>query len=195
MTLFVLLSIAAAIVQAYILFRYAQFMRKGYVKPSRVTWFGFALLSGTVCAGMAQAGTLNGLIIAGAVGNAAIFLLSLRYGQKAWGKIDIFALVGFAVAFTAWRLTNEPVVAILGSLVVVQIASLPTYAKVWHNPKGEPLNLWSLALVPPMLQVLAIEQWVVEQWAQPVFYFITPTVVVALLIRGRIRAERSAKTA
>jgi len=183
------LSVAAGVIQIAILSLYAMKMFKGQFKPSRITWFSYALLSTTVAFAMAQAGTLNGLIVAGAVGNTAIFLLSLKYGEKGWRWLDVIALVGVGTVFVVWMATQNPLFAILGPIILVQVGSLPTYNKAWRRPMSEPLLPWTIALIPPILEIFAIELWVIEEWAQPVFYIITPTTVITLLLLGR-RRER-----
>src|SRR5882724_5474697 len=85
-------------------------------KPERATWFIWSILG--VIAFVAQVKVHGGwsLLFVGldAIGNTAVFLLSLRFGMGGWKRLDKIALAIAVAGLVTAYFVRQPVVALAG---------------------------------------------------------------------------------
>ena len=119
------------------------------VKPSVLSWFGWALLMG---AGMLSQFIEEGWqhsqggIVAATVGCAAIGLIALLKNNYSLKKLDwyiffagLICLILYLVSKNAWLTTIYAVVADF-------VIAIPTIIKVIRDPESEKSNAWYISL-------------------------------------------------
>src|SRR6185312_2845297 len=92
---------------------------KGKTKPQRTTWFIWTFLGSISFTSQLKLGAHWSLVYVGlnAVGNLAVFLLSLKYGTGGWRKMDVLALVIASLGVMMSFLFTSPLIALTGSIV------------------------------------------------------------------------------
>lgn len=158
----------------------------GYAKPSRATWIIWTALIWLAAAAMYASGALNVQITIFCAGDTLILLLSAFYGAPGWSKLDIGLLIVAAFGVALWVLTNNPLYALLISMLVNAIGSIPTYVKTWHAPEQEDLRAWVLVTFSSFFQALAIPAWTIADALQPILFTMLSMPMVWLILRRRL---------
>jgi len=119
--LFLILSVLIACISPIIGIRS---ILKGKFKPQRMTRFLLFLVSllfiGTLLA-QGDRNTIYVILVIG-LGNLIIFLLSIKNGMGGTTKFDILVLLMAIVTLTIWKVSNNPVLGLVMSIVTNFIA-------------------------------------------------------------------------
>ncbi len=76
-----------------------------------------------------------------------IAVLSLRFGYGHFHRKHHLSLAFAAIGVVLWRLTNDPLVALVVVIVVDFVAFYLTITKTWHAPDTETLCAWIFASI------------------------------------------------
>src|SRR5258708_757111 len=93
---------------------------KGKTKPQRTTWFIWSVQGLIAFGSQMSLGAQWSLVFAGldAVGDLAVFLLSLKFGVGGgWRRIDVGALAIACVGLVASVVARAPLIALLGVIL------------------------------------------------------------------------------
>lgn len=157
----------------------------GHTKPSRATWIIWTSLTWLAAAAMHASGALNVQIAIFCAGDALILLLSAFYGAPGWSRLDIGSLIAAAFGVALWVITNNPLYALLISMLVNTIGTIPTYVKTWRAPEQEDLTAWVLVTFSSFFQACAIPAWTVADALQPILFTVLSVPMVLLILRRR----------
>ncbi len=157
---------------------------KGKTKPHRVTWWVLTIMSLLFTANHFSIGGNNTiwLPLCTAIGQLAVAILSVRYGEGGWRFLDRICIVGICISLAAWQLLHSPLLSLGFCLAADLIAYLPTMRKAVRAPETENLTCWALISFGGGLNLLAIERWNSAEVILPVYLFLTTTTVVGLLL-------------
>jgi len=166
---------------AYIPYIHGMLNKK--TRPDRATWWIWAILGIVIAASYRSSGGIDSSWspIGNSVGIVAIALLSLKYGEGGYTKLDIGCLIGAAVGIVAWFLTNQPVVALIIATAVDMVGAIPTITKTYYRPEGENMTAWSMFLIGNSINLFAISVWSFAIAFYPVYVFILTLVMVWLI--------------
>lgn len=145
-------------------------MLKGKYAPSvfsRVIWLLLAIIS---FAGVLASHSTSASVLLAAVfllGNAAICVASFWKGTKETGKLEFICLGLLAASGIVWMVFNAPLVSLCVSLFAHLVGAVPTYKRVWENPKNESVGFWSLFFIASLLSIFA-------SWGEPLKLVIFP---------------------
>jgi len=159
-----LFGYAAGILMIIVMFPYVRsivFTRE--TKLNRASWaiwgtIGIINLAAYFCAGERET---IWFVIASALNPVIIFILSLKFGEKRWHASDTACLALAAVALIIWKLTGNPVLALVAGLTADVLGGIPTFLKVIRNPHSENLAGWAIGLAASICNVFAVKQWTV----------------------------------
>lgn len=187
-----LFSILSGIIFLAGFFPYIRAVLRGRAKPSKSSWIIWASLDTVALAGMCVSHTLNGQILAATCGSWMVVILALKHGIPGWSKLDKTCLVGALLGILLWIIFANPVLAILASMSVVFLGSMPTFRSVWEDPDRENLAAWVCYWISCIFSFLAIPRWTLAAAAQPMVFFAMDTIVLALLLRPKkqLRGKR-----
>ncbi len=179
------IGIIAAIVSTAAYFPYAKAIltSKGQVHPNQASWIVWAVVDWSVFFSSIAAGVYQTawVFLAFAVGSTFIAILSLRYGDSYWSKLDVFCLITSAVAFVMWKTTNTPETAIFLNIFVAIVGSIPTFTKSWSEPESEDKLTWAIFLVGGVLNVMAIKTFDWKDAAPPIAVALVQMAIVVLV--------------
>lgn len=120
----------------------------------------------------------------------AIFLLSLKYGEKNITLLDKLFLLTSICALGLWLLAQQPLIS-LGLLILSGLVAMaPTIRKSWHNPWSETLYYWELNAFRHALGIFALESVNLLTLLYPATWAVTNLFFsVLLILRRRVNAK------
>lgn len=151
-------------------------------------WFGIGLLLffASMKAGAKWDSTLVPIFM-GVVNPGIILLLSLRFGEYSWTKLDSVCVFSCVVAIIVWQLTDNPVLGIVGGIAADFLAALPQLLKAWRDPLDEPVFPWSMFALASAVSIFAIDEWVVGKWLFPIYMTVMSILLTIPLVVARYR--------
>ena len=161
---------------------------RGRVQPNKVTWLIWAIAPMISAFAAFSAGvTWAALpVFCSGLGPFLIFLSSFVNKKAYWamGRIDYICGAVSLLALLAWYMTQDPVVAIVLSLLSDFLAALPTLIKGWKFPETEKGFLYLGSVISSLTSFTEIKQWTVTQIAFPL-YLIILGLSFCLIFEGR----------
>lgn len=156
---------------------------QGKTSPNRASWSIWASLGIVLAVSNFDAGARETmwLLIAYAVCQITIAILSLKYGEGGWNTFDRTCLLGALISIILWQMFDSPLIAITISIAIDSLGALPTIKKSYLNPETEDLFSWMMFWTAGTFNILALAQWSVELAAQPIYLFTFNSLVVILL--------------
>ena len=130
---------------------------RGRSKPHRTTRFVVLVVVALIFLGTLSAHGNNGtkmLTTVTLLSSMIIFGLSLRRGMGGWSLFDRICLLIALIGIIGWRVTGNPITAIVLAILADTIAYLPAIAKTWRHPQSESHWFYSLSLVAAFLSLL-----------------------------------------
>ncbi len=185
---------AAAVLIAIVSYiPYFHHIFQGKTKPHALTWLVWTVFTGM---GFVQQWMNGGGAGSWAMGITAllclaVFLLSLKYGEKEITLFDWLSLLGAAVALVIWFFSQDPVLAMLLVALVDLLGFLPTVRKSYYKPYEETLLTYFLTFVKYLIVLFALESYSLSTWLYPVFVLLTHISFV-LMVEWRRRKIQGA---
>ena len=144
---------------------------KGKTKPNIVTWFTWSLLTGIAAAALFAEGQPRAgqLLVADTAGTLAIVLFGLRHGIAKLDWIDGLLQLGAIVGLVLWLVFNSPMIAIVMTITVDLLATIPTLRHSWSEPDEETTITFVLCAVAALLTLLSLKTYDVSGWIYPVY--------------------------
>lgn len=168
---------------------------KGKSKPSRATFFiwsliNFVLLTSYIASG---ARTTIWTISAYTVGAFIVLLLSLspKRGMGGFNKLDISCVIGAVIGIVLWIVTDDPRTALYISIIIDALGFVPTFRKVYLDPKSEALPGWAMGCFAAGLNVIAITSLKPEMAVYPIYTLTSTLALVSLMLFPGIRYKRN----
>ncbi|OVE79459.1 hypothetical protein BVY00_00395 [bacterium G20] len=157
-------------------------------KPREVSWFIWGLL-----AAITGAASLSDKQYASAILSLWVVIvtwtvvaLGLRYGDKSFKLLDGVTLAASFIGLLLWWIFNSPAIAIIASLTIDLVASIPTYVHSWTRPNEETTSAYFLGMLASIFTLLAAKEVSVTAIAVPVYFiFADGSLVTILTMRSR----------
>lgn len=144
-------------------------------------------------AAQAAAGATWSLLLTGALllGNLVTAVLSLRFGYGRFGLRDYLAILLTFAGLYLWKLTDDPIAALLVIICIDFMGNWLTILKTWRAPYSENLLAWSFTTLGAVFGACAVGSFNLTRLLFPV-YVIIPNLMTMWVItyRRRWRAER-----
>lgn len=148
-------------------------MLRGLYSPSifsRVVWLLLAINS---FAGVIASKSTNASVLLAAiflVGNLIICLVSFSKGSKEFGKLELFCFALLLVSCFVWIFFNNPLINLGISLLAHFIGALPTYKRVWFNPRSESSLFWFYFFGASALSIFASNEGTLKTLIFPLYF-------------------------
>lgn len=150
---------------------------------SRIIWVFLAInsLIGIILSeGSRTSIFLGGIFL---LGNMVICGLSFYKGTKEFGWTELCALILLLLSVLIWFLLDTPIINLIISLVAHFIGGIPTYRKVWSDPKSESFRFWSLFFIASLLSVFASDIESIKSILFPIYFTIFDGGMALLCLR------------
>lgn len=162
--------------------------------PSRSTWLIWTIVGSMLCASYWQSGASETLWISVSyvAGPLCVFLLSLRFGEGGWSRLDRFCLASSGLSAVLWTITRQPLLALWLNIAVDSLGALPTIKKTYREPASESRAAWSCFFAGAVLNLVAARSWSLGAIAYPLYLFAVSAVMTALILgRAGGRSQRA----
>lgn len=156
-------------------------------KPERATWWIWLSLNFVAFAAQWAAGATwsLGMTVGQIIALLLIASLSIPYGYGTFSLKHIISLVVAAFGIILWRLTDEPVLALVIVVIVDFLAFWLTIRKTWRAPDTETLSAWVFATVAAAFGALAVASFDAVKLMYPLYITFGNLALVAIIILRR----------
>lgn len=161
---------------------YIRDILRGMVKPHRVTWAVWTILT-TIAAfnQVANGGGYSSLFfVSTAFLVTLVLILSFRYGMGGASVLDRFCLIAAIFLLIYWITVRDTYVSTILAVVIDTIGAIPTIVKVYHNPKTETYTQWCFAAIGGLLTMLAVPQFTMILVLYPFYIAIMNSLIVGV---------------
>ncbi len=190
MNIYEILGIAAGVLTIIEYAYYCWTIVKGETKPSRATWFIWAVLTVLIAFSYDAAGGDETIWVAyaAAIGTLFIAILSIRYGVGGWQPIDRIALTIAFLCLPLWFVAG-PEWVLLVTLVVDLAGIVPTIYKTYLYPTQESGIAWGMNVVGSVLNIVAlgaIATWSFSEVLYPFYMLLINATLFFLIVRRSV---------
>jgi hypothetical protein len=185
-----ILGIASSVIWIASAVPYMFSIIRGQTRPSFISYFLWATLGIIDVAAQWSAGASWSILgVAAVTFNTGVFavLAGIGYGYKKYSKIDGACLVLAIGALLAWYLTNNPVSALLFSLIANFLAAVPTFIKTYREPHSELAWGWVLVTFAAILGVASNTLWTPANLIMPVYMVVECGIIASIAFFGQRR--------
>ncbi len=183
----VVLGVIAVVVGAIGYVPYYRDIFRGTTKPHPFTWLGFGILNGITFFAQIITGAGPGAWVSAitTLATLGIAILSFSRGEKRITSFDWICFSGALIGIILWRLTSEP----LSAVVVVTIADLlafaPTFRKSFLRPHEETATLYTMSVLKYGISIFALTTFNLTTAFFPVAIIIANVAIVLMLLVRR----------
>ncbi|MCR4328632.1 MAG: hypothetical protein NUV53_03905 [Patescibacteria group bacterium] len=161
---------------------------RGTTKPHPFTWLGFAILNGITFVAQVVTGGGPGAWVTAitTIATLGIAILAFTRGEKNITIFDWICFIGALIGIVLWRLTSDPLWAVVIVTVADLLAFAPTYRKAFLRPQEETVTLYMMSVFKYAISIFALTTLSLTTVFFPVAIVLANVgIVFVLIIRGR----------
>jgi len=132
---------------------------RGRTKPNIVSWSTWALLTGIGTAAIIAGGDFRSSLLPlnSTICTIVVVILAIKFGFAKYTRLDKFCQLGAIVGLLLWFIFDAPLVALVITIIIDLLASIPTYNHAWKAPGEETWETFAIASVGAFLTLLAVK--------------------------------------
>lgn len=171
---------------------YFRDMLSGKTKPHAFSWLIWAVLNGIAYIGLVldKGGAGSWPLGFTVLAMTAIFLVSLKKGERDIRPFDWFCLIAAGFALIPWLLADSPLISIILVTIIDLLGFMPTIRKVYKKPHEETLFTHVLSTIKYGLILVALQAYSAVTVIFPLAVFIADALLVVLIM---VRRKQVAK--
>src|SRR3989344_6543620 len=157
----------------------------GKTKPNRATWWILTLIGLMIASSYYVGGARATIWVAATyvLGPFIIAILSLKYGEGKWEKLDKWCLIIALISIPIWYISKSAILVLAINIFLDFIGLVPTIKKSYLRPEGEDRFAWTLESFAGLLNIFAIERWVFAIAFYPIYLLTINGIITILLYR------------
>ncbi|MEK7092937.1 MAG: hypothetical protein AAB927_00460 [Patescibacteria group bacterium] len=166
---------------------------KGKTKPHPFSWFVWGLMNVIVffAQDTSNAGAGEWPTALVAVACLSISFVALFKGERGITKLDWACFFAALVGIVLWRITDQPLLAVIIVTITDAIAYIPTYRKAFYKPQEETTVSYALAALRSVFAIAALDSFALVNWLFPASLVLTDGgFALMLYVRRRQLAKR-----
>ena len=185
----IIFGIAASVISfiGYIPYFRDIFLKK--TKPHIFSWLAWSFLGGIGFFAQMIGGAGSGAWVLG-LGTLVCFsiaVLAIFKGERKITLADWVAFAGALIGLILWRLTNNPLLAIIFVTISDALAFIPSFRKAYYKPYEETIITWFFSSFKFILALVATESYSIITILYPISLVLTNgSFGIMLLVRRRI---------
>jgi anti-anti-sigma regulatory factor len=162
---------------------------QGKTKPHRITWWIFSILGLMMSANHFAAGGSSTvwMPLGGAIGQLVVAILSIRYGEGGWSRLDRLCLGGIGASLIVGQQSHSPLLALGLNIAIDWLGCVPTIQKARHAPESEDWSTWLIYFVGAALNLFAVQHWSLAEALLPLYLFVATGLIAVLLLYSQLR--------
>jgi uncharacterized protein with PQ loop repeat len=162
---------------------------RGLTRPNVVTWFLWTLNGSILAYAQHTVGaswTLS-VLVASTISTGLVTLLAVPFGQRQYGVLDGVCFLMALAAMGGWWWTENPLTAIVLSVVAEIFAVSPTIAKTYRAPETEtPITYWATSFAT-IMSLIASTKFDLANLLFPIYSISVNTLIAVMASNGRRR--------
>jgi energy-coupling factor transporter transmembrane protein EcfT len=112
-----------------------------------------------------------------------------------YGPVDAVCFIFAIIAIVLWFVTNDPVLAIVMSVIADCIATIPTYVKTYREPFSESTASWLVCIIASGFALISASPFNVANIIFPTYMVIAGVVFLyVMMIRRHTVRPRASQT-
>jgi len=182
-----IIGIITVVLSIVAYFPYLKDIFKGKTKPHIYSWFIWGLLTSIIFGLQISAGAGAGswVTLTVAILSFVVFFLGLRQGNKDITKTDKVFLFLAIIALLLWLVAKKPTLSVILAVSIDIFGFAPTIRKSWHSPFSETLLTYQLNAFRHGLSLLALQQYNLITWLNPVVWTLANGLFSLMLVLRR----------
>lgn len=162
---------------------------QGKTKPHAFTWFVWGTLNVVAFAAVRIAGGASGawVLAVNVVACYTIAAVGFWQGRVKYDLTDWLALAGAFLGIILWRLTSNPLYAVILVSLSDAIGSIPIFRKAYRLPFEENITSFAMGVWYYLLAILALDSLTITTWLYPAIVFVLDSALVILVLFRRKR--------
>lgn len=179
-TAFIVISSFLAVVN---IIPYAINVYRKKSKPRIVSWFNWSLLTGIASAASFSDHQYASAILTlfGCLETFSIVVLGLRHGSRKLETFDILCQAGAIAGLILWVIFNSPSIAIIATMSIDLIATMPTLKHSWLKPQEETAITFLLGSLAAVFTLLAAKDHKITAIAFPIYLVVMNFLISAII--------------
>ncbi len=168
---------------------------KGKTKPRVVSWFTWSLLTGIAASASWSDHQYPAAIslTAAALETFTVAAIGFRAGHKSFERLDIFCQIGALVGIGAWWLYDSPAIAVVATIFIDFVGTIPTLVHSWKRPAEEAWATYFLSVLSALATLLAAAKWQITAVAFPLYLFFIDALITAVIVWRKTSIAPAAK--
>jgi len=160
---------------------------KGTTKPHLFSWIIWGILMSIAFAVQVVEKAGPGAWNLGVSAMIVFFIVgvSFFYGEKHITRSDWMAFIIALLAIPVWKMTGNPLWAVVIAAMINVTAYYPTFRKSWMKPWDEPVLAYFIGAMPFVLSLFALEKVTPATVIYPVVAATLSTMMVLMLLWRR----------
>lgn len=182
-TIFIVVSSILAIVN---ILPYIRDVYHRKTKPRIISWFNWTVLTAIASAASFSDRQYASAILTllASIETLTVVILGWRFGDKRFALFDIGCQVAAGTGLILWLIFNTPAIAIIATIGIDFIVSLPTIKHAWEKPQEETAITFLLGSLAAAFTFMAANNHKITAIAFPL-YLVTANFFIAAIIYGR----------
>lgn len=111
--------------------------------------------------------------------------MGLRHGYVKYTRFDVVCQIGAVVGLILWQLFDSPLTAIIATVLIDLIATLPTLRHAWFKPYEETWQTYALSGLGAALAVLGLTAYNAISLTSAVYIVLINIVVTSTILYRR----------
>lgn len=180
-------------------------------KPSKASWIIWSTIGIALALSYESSGAKASLWVAVSYAICPLFILALafykdRSPMKTWPTVDKIFLVAGVICFMPWVVFKIcevykilpqwgwilPRVTLYGGILTDLCGGIPTIIKTYHDPESESFIAWSFWASGNILNLFAVELWVLDLFVYALYLAIPSTLIVARMLIFKAKSKSPA---
>ncbi len=163
---------------------------RGTTKPHPFTWLGFAILNAVTFVVQVVTGGGPGAWVTGitTIATFGIAALSFTRGEKNITKFDWVCFGGALLGIILWKLTSDPLWAVIIVTAADLLAFAPTYRKAFLRPHQETATLYMMSVFKYGISLFALINVNLTTTFFPIAIVLANLAIVVILVARRKKA-------
>jgi len=159
---------------------------KKTTKPSRSSWWIWTLIGLVIVLSYHAVGATYTIWVPVSffIGPLIIAILSIWHGEgTGLETLDKVCLLGSIIGILLWVLFDSAEIALFINIFVDLLGYIPTLKKTQKNPLSESKITWIIFTTGSILNLMAIEDWVLHISIYPIYMFIMDIIMLLLIYK------------
>ncbi len=184
-----ILALLVAFIMLFATLPYIIDIIKGKTKPNIITWLTWSILIGIGAAALFSDKETNAalLLVGDFCATFAVVIFGLRHGTAKLDRFDIFCQIGAIIGLLLWLIFDSPLMAIIATIVIDLIGTIPTLRHSWNYPEEETPITFLLGVIATVLTLFSLKTYSISAWIYPAYLLISNASLFITINHGKKR--------